>query len=115
MQHYTFGDTDLAAQRLWLLASVFEPSSSQLLRTVEGAGELGIDLGCGPGHTTQLVADHVALERVVGLDQSPRLLEQATRERGGERLSFAECDVSKLPFPLPPAGSKRSPPHPHGP
>ena len=102
-QHYTFGDTDLAAQRLRLLASVFEPSSSQLLRTVQASGELGVDLGCGPGYTTQLVADHVALERVVGLDQSPRLLEQAVRERGNGRLSFAQCDVSKPPFPLSPA------------
>ena len=103
-QHYTFGDTALAAERLRLLASVFAPSSSLLLAGLTGvAGELGVDLGCGPGYTTQLVADRVALKRVVGLDQSPRLLEQATRERGSDRLSFAQADVSAPPFPLPPA------------
>jgi len=30
-EHYTFGDTDTAAERLRLLARVFEPSSSRLL------------------------------------------------------------------------------------
>ena len=103
-QHYTFGDTDLAAQRLRLLASVFEPSSARLLRgLVDSGGELGIDLGCGPGYTTRLVRQHIALGRVVGLDQSPRLLEQATRESSDARVSFAQCDISVSPFPVPPA------------
>ncbi|MEI9952368.1 MAG: class I SAM-dependent methyltransferase [Pseudomonadota bacterium] len=103
-QHYTFGDTDLAAQRLRLLASVFEPSSASLLRGLEHAGgALGVDLGCGPGYTTRLVADHVALERVVGLDQSERLLQQAIRESGDSRVSFTQCDISNSPLPVPPA------------
>ena len=101
-QHYTFGDTDLAAERLRVLARVFEPSSSRLLRGLASSpGELALDLGCGPGFTTQLVAEHIAAPRVVGLDQSSKLLEQATRERGTERVSFALCDVSAPPFALP--------------
>jgi trans-aconitate 2-methyltransferase len=103
-QHYTFGDTDLAAQRLRLLASVFEPGSAALLRGLRGArGALGIDLGCGPGHTTRLVAEHVALERVLGLERSPRLLSQATRESSDSRVSFVECDITLSPLPVPPA------------
>ncbi len=103
-QHYTFGDTDLAAQRLRLLASVFEPGSAGLLRGLEAAGgALGGDLGCGPGYTTRLLADHVAVERVVGLDQSPRLLQQAIRESSDARVSFAKCDISKSPLPVPAA------------
>ena len=101
-EHYTFGDTDLAAQRLRLLARVFEPSSARLLGGLADAGgALGVDLGCGPGYTTKLVAEHVALERVVGLDQSPRLLERAARESASERVSFEQCDVSIAPFPIP--------------
>ncbi len=103
-EHYTFGDTDVAAERLRLLARVFEPSSRRLLSTLGNpAGELAVDLGCGPGATTRLVAEHVATERVVGLDQSPRLLSQATREQATPRVSFLQCDVSAPPFPLPAA------------
>src|SRR6478752_6973386 len=102
-QHYTFGDTDLAAQRLRLLARVFEPGSANLLRGLQGLqdsrGTLGIDLGCGPGYTTRLVADQLSVERVVGLDQSARLLEQAKRESSDCRVSFMECDISKSPLP----------------
>ena len=103
-EHYTFGDTDVAAERLRLLARVFEPSSSRLLSTLGNpTGELAVDLGCGPGATTRLVAEHVAVERVVGLDQSPRLLSQAAREQATARVSFLQCDVSAPPFPLPAA------------
>lgn len=103
-EHYTFGDTDLAAERLRLLARVFEPSSSRLLATLgKPAGSLAVDLGCGPGSTTGLVAEHVATEGVVGLDQSERLLAQATRERANTRVSFLRADVSTPPFPLPAA------------
>lgn len=103
-EHYTFGDSDVAAERLRLLARVFEPSSSRLLAALGNPdGELGVDLGCGPGETTRLVAAHVATERVVGLEQSPRLLAQATREQANSRVSFLQADVSAPPFPLPAA------------
>jgi len=103
-EHYTFGDTDVAAERLRLLGRVFEPSSSRLLGSLGNpAGELAVDLGCGPGSTTRLLAEHVACERVVGLDQSERLLAQATREQASPRISFLQADVSAPPFPVPAA------------
>jgi trans-aconitate 2-methyltransferase len=103
-EHYTFGDSDLAAARLRLLAGVFEPGSSRLLaRLADPGGELALDLGCGPGYTTALLAQHVPARSVIGLDQSARLLEQATRDRRSERSSFVRCDVSVPPFPVPPA------------
>jgi len=43
----------------------------------------------------------VATERVVGIDQSTRLLEQAAHEQATARVSFLQADVSKPPFPLP--------------
>jgi trans-aconitate 2-methyltransferase len=103
-EHYTFGDTDLAAARLRLLARVFEPGSARLLERLPPiSGQTAVDLGCGPGHTTQLLADHVGSERVIGLDQSSRLLEAAAREHPSPRLSFAQCDVTAPPFPAAPA------------
>ncbi len=101
-EHYTFGDGDVAAERLELLARVFAPSSSALLgRLAASAPVLALDLGCGPGYTSELVARTLTSARVVGLDQSQRLLERATRERGNERVSFARSDVSSPPFPVP--------------
>ncbi|MEO8904417.1 MAG: class I SAM-dependent methyltransferase [Polyangiaceae bacterium] len=103
-QHYTFGDTDVAAARLRLLASVFAPGSARLLSSLsDSVGALALDLGCGPGYTTALVAEHIETERVIGLDQSPRLLEQARRERQDPRVSFELEDVSKPPFAVPAA------------
>ena len=101
-EHYTFGDTDLAAQRLRLLASVFEPGSASLLRGLQGSrAALAIDLGCGPGYTTRLVAEQIAVDRVIGLEQSPRLLARATSESSDPRVSFVECDISRSPLPVP--------------
>jgi hypothetical protein len=46
---YTFGDGDLAAQRLALVASVYEDSSRALLASAVPAGcDTVVDLGCGP-------------------------------------------------------------------
>jgi hypothetical protein len=60
MGGYTFGDTSLAARRLALLADVFEPPSRAFLaeftRVAGDQLDLAVDLGCGPGHSTRLVA-----------------------------------------------------------
>ncbi|HTA90517.1 MAG TPA: methyltransferase domain-containing protein [Polyangiaceae bacterium] len=105
-EHYTFGDSDLAATRLRLLARVFEPSSARLLERLRStSGEVAVDLGCGPGHTTRLLAEHVAVASVIGFDQSKKLLAAAAREHPGPRLSFVECDVTQPPFPAPPAAA----------
>src|SRR6266436_2669560 len=62
---YTFGDTDIAARRLELLAHVFEHSTRAFLREAPAARlglaqnlaqKIAIDLGCGPGFTTHLIA-----------------------------------------------------------
>jgi trans-aconitate 2-methyltransferase len=103
-EHYTFGDTDLAAERLRLLARVFEPSSARLLGWLgPNGGMTALDLGCGPGHTTRLLAAHTSASRVYGLDQSARLLARAACEQQDPRLSFVECDVTVPPFPAPKA------------
>src|SRR6266550_6841019 len=69
--HYTFGDTDAAAARLDLVAEVFEPPSRRFLteqaRSI-GRCRLAVDVGCGPGHSTQLLAELVGADRTIGLD-----------------------------------------------
>ncbi len=55
---YLFQDTDLAARRLAVLAEVFAPASRAfLLDVVQSRPELALDLGCGPGYTTRLLAE----------------------------------------------------------
>src|SRR5688500_8038585 len=77
-QHYTFGDSDLAAQRLQLLAETYGPSTRKLLEQLDlPRGASVIDLGCGPGYTTTLLWEALAPRRLVGLDRSEQLLARA--------------------------------------
>jgi SAM-dependent methyltransferase len=99
--HYTFGDTDLAAQRLRHLAETYEPSSRALLGRLGPIAGGAVDLGCGPGHTTALLAEVLRPAWIAGLERSPRLLTQARERLPG--ASFHEHDVTVAPFPVPPA------------
>lgn len=100
---YTFGDTEIAAQRLELLARVFAGSTRAYLdRAVPWRTGLVVDLGCGPGFSTLLLAEHIRSDHVVGLDNSTRFIAMA-RSRATERVSFRLHDFSVLPFPVGPA------------
>ena len=107
MGGYAFGDSPPAARRLGLLADVFEPPSRGFLERCAGdrPGPVGlaVDLGCGPGHSTRLVASVVGARRTLGLDQSGSFvaLAQAGAPPGVE---YAVHDVTVVPFPCPPAG-----------
>jgi SAM-dependent methyltransferase len=101
---YTFGDSDLAAERMALVAEVFEPSSRALLdRGVPAGSGLALDLGCGPGHTTRLVADACRPRRTVGVDGSERYVELARATTPDPTVTFVQHDVTRLPLPEAPA------------
>lgn len=75
---YQFGDGDLASRRLALLAEVFEPTTADLLRTAAPPSPaLAVDLGCGPGHTTALLARTLRPRRLLGVDASETFLTEA--------------------------------------
>ena len=102
---YTFGDNPRAAYRLTLLASVFEPSSSDLLVRARGvdpsrALELALDLGCGPGHTTDLLRRALGATETWGIDASTSLVERA-RDRFAPSCTFLVHDMTTVPFPVP--------------
>jgi SAM-dependent methyltransferase len=65
-----------------------------------------LDLGCGHGNLSQMIARQVGAEgRVVGVDRDPRVLEvarSAARERGYPQIEFVECDLHALPDDLGP-------------
>lgn len=99
---YLFGDTDLAAERLKVLAEVFAPCSRGLLEDWGGGEvELGVDLGCGPGCTTHMLAETTGCARTVGLDRSEHFLNLA-RGTATDRVGFELHDVT-APFPVGPA------------
>lgn len=65
-----------------------------------------LDLGCGHGTVSQMIARRVGEEgRVVGVDRDPRALEfarGAARERGYTQIEFVLCDLHALPDDLGP-------------
>src|SRR5271163_1381329 len=53
---------------------------------------LVVDLGCGPGNSTELLVERFPQSEVIGLDSSPDMLRKA-RERL-PRLTFVEADIA---------------------
>jgi trans-aconitate 2-methyltransferase len=100
VQQYLFGDTDIAAQRLRVLSEVFANSTIAFVTSVvEAAPRLTVDLGCGPGYCTHMLAKVLRPARTVGLDNSEHFLSLA-RETETEDVSFQLHDVTSVPFPV---------------
>jgi trans-aconitate 2-methyltransferase len=101
-ERYTFGDSDPAARRLAEVAAVFEaPTRAFLAEVVNGPVGVAVDLGCGPGHTTELLDRYLHPRRLAGLDRSAAFLERARRRVPA--ASFHLHDVTRTPLPTGPA------------
>ena len=101
---YQFGHTDLAARRLAVVARVFRSSTESFLREAGLRGvRRALDLGCGPGHTTRLLAEILPEAEITGLDVSPEFLAEAL-SAGSARVAYARCDVVAEALPGPPVG-----------
>jgi trans-aconitate methyltransferase len=91
---YHFGDSDLAADRLRHLAEVFEPSTREFLGQLRvPSGARIADLGCGPGHTTRLLAEVFPTASARGFDKSKNFISLA-RAVAGPRVAFEVADVT---------------------
>jgi SAM-dependent methyltransferase len=98
MPRYTYGDTDLAGDRLELVARLFAPTSRGFLRTASPRGpRLALDLGCGPGATTDLVRATTGATTTVGIDRSVSF---ARRARSSTGLAFVVADVVGVDLPF---------------
>jgi hypothetical protein len=101
---YTFGDNDVASDRLRLLAQAFAPTTRDLLARLEkqlrGPPDTVVDLGCGPGFTTDLLDQALGPRRIFAVDRSARLL-SAARARSRAPATWVEHDVSVVPLPAP--------------
>src|SRR5213082_3406201 len=100
---YAFGDSDQAAYRLGLLAEAFAPCTRGFLeRAAAGQYAQIVDLGCGPGYSTHLLAETVRCERVVGIDSSAPFISLA-RQSATASMAFCLHDFTRVPFPLEPS------------
>jgi trans-aconitate 2-methyltransferase len=102
-ERYLYGDSDVAADRLAIVAKVFELTTRAFLERCGPRGAaLAVDLGCGPGYTTRLLHEVLRPLRTLGLDQS-----EAYVARAGigapEGVAFAVHDARAVPLPVSPA------------
>lgn len=99
---YTYGDSDVAAERLGLLAQALGDTSRSFLREVAPERvQTAIDIGCGPGHTTRIVGEATGAQKLIGLDASPLHIERARENLA--RARFVLHDVTDEPLPGAPA------------
>ncbi len=58
-----------------------------------------LDLGCGPGIFSRLLAERYPKAHIVGLDIAPRMLREAKKKRGWWRKwSLLGADMEQMPF-----------------
>ncbi|HTZ08853.1 MAG TPA: class I SAM-dependent methyltransferase [Acidimicrobiales bacterium] len=102
MAHYTFGDDDRALERLRLVADAYAPVSGPFVaRHLPAGAATVLDLGCGPGFSTELLARHATPGAVLGLDASAPFLDVARSRVPAAR--FVLHDVTTVPLPGAPA------------
>lgn len=96
---YTFGTSEAAAARLEEIAKFFNPLSSLFIRRhIERPVSSVIDLGCGPGFSTDMLSSALDCPNVYGLDSSAEFIEMAARRF--KDCTFVEHDVTRSPFPV---------------
>lgn len=103
---YVLGHSDPELQRLQLQASMVDSVTSRLIRECGIAPGMNIlDIGCGAGDVSMLVADIVgASGKVVGFDREPRAIDTARRRaqaRGYENIEFVVTSDDEWPKGVP--------------
>ena len=68
------------------------PAAELLARIAHRPATLAVDLGCGPGNSTALLRDAWPDATIIGVDNSPAMLEEASRRLPDCR--FVEADIT---------------------
>lgn len=80
-----------AAQYLRFASERTRPAADLLARVpLDGASEI-VELGCGPGNATALLAERFPKARIVGVDSAPDMLTKARRSL--PQIAFIEADL----------------------
>jgi trans-aconitate 2-methyltransferase len=94
---YTFGTSEKAAERLKEIANFFNPLALDFIKQfVNKPVNLALDLGCGPGFTTQMLREATACKQIYGFDLSDAFLESARQHYPD--YNFIKHDVTSFPF-----------------
>jgi ubiquinone/menaquinone biosynthesis C-methylase UbiE len=97
--NYTISEANLARQRL--LADVLAPLTTSLLDQIRlPRGSKCLDIGCGVGETTLLLAEKLeGVTHIIGIDQDPALLNIARQNPSSTRASvtFEQGDARQWP------------------
>jgi len=102
VSEYTFGVDQSAADRLRLVATAYDSVSRRFLSAhAVPSPKVAVDLGCGPGFTTELLGEVFRPERIVGLDASDTFIAIARSRVPAAR--FETHDVTEVPLPGAPA------------
>ncbi|MFC0338375.1 malonyl-CoA O-methyltransferase [Kushneria avicenniae] len=56
------------------------------------------DIGCGTGHVTAGLRARYPNARITGIDPAPGMLQEATRRRGHDRLTWQSGEAEQMPF-----------------
>ena len=70
-----------------------QPAIDLLSRVPQRTGGVVVDLGCGPGNSTELLVRRFPEARVTGIDTSPAMVAAARRRLPG--CSFIEADLAR--------------------
>jgi trans-aconitate 2-methyltransferase len=73
------------------------PFADLLARVATSHASFIADLGCGPGHLTRTLCERWPAARVVGVDNSTEMLEQARALTMAGRLDFIQADIASWP------------------
>jgi trans-aconitate 2-methyltransferase len=83
------------AQYLKFSGPRLQPALDLLARIPSEAPKIVYDLGCGTGSLTRMLAERWPAARIVGIDGSAAMLDQARRGANGRNLSWVEADIRR--------------------
>jgi trans-aconitate 2-methyltransferase len=96
---YTFGTSKKATDRLGDIARTFNPLAVEFLRKqINRNIETALDLGCGPGFTTDMIYKTLKCKKVYGFNNSKEMLEYAKKQF--PHCNFLFQDVTDFSFPF---------------
>jgi ubiquinone/menaquinone biosynthesis C-methylase UbiE len=98
------GENNTAAEiyEQHLVPAMFEPFARELIRLCNiGHSDRILDVACGTGIVSRLAIDYVdaTVEKVVGVDINPVMLNVARLCSAGKNIEWKEGSVTSLPFP----------------
>jgi SAM-dependent methyltransferase len=96
---YAFGDSDIARERMAIVAETFAGPTRDLLDELPPMQpRYVIDMGCGPGHATALLRQRFPHSEVTGLDASAAMVDEARGRVPGAWFTVADVtDTLRLP------------------